>query len=132
MLRILEQVEGGGKHIIKSCSSAGQINMGASTTAIKWRLIEMRRKMLHNAKLVIRVESDRIAGKIRTVSIFDNRTQEYWNWEQIKERGCEWFTDQNDLKETLNWNLNGDSAKYQFKWGHSTKKKSEGIAYIYF
>lgn len=92
---------------------------------------EMRRKVLHNAKLVVKVESDRMAGKIETVSIFDNRTQEYQSREQIRERGCEWFMNQNDLKETLNWNLNGDSAKYQFTWGHSTKKKSEGFAYIF-
>ena len=91
----------------------------------------MRRQNLYKAKLIVRLESDRTTGKIRTVSIFDNRTQEYWSEEQIKERGCEWFVDINDVKETLNWNLNGDSSKYQFKWGQSTKKKSEGIAYIF-
>ena len=31
----------------------------------------MRRKVLHNAKLVVKVESDRITGKIETVSIFE-------------------------------------------------------------
>lgn len=91
----------------------------------------MRRKILHKVKLVVRVESDRIAGKIRTISIFDNRTQKYWSEDQIRERGCEWFLDLDDLKETLNWNLNGDSSKYQFTWGQSTKEKSEGVAYIF-
>jgi len=91
----------------------------------------MRRKMLLNAKLVVMVESDRITGKIRTASIFDNRTKEYWSEEQIKSRGCEWFLSLNDLKETLNWNLNGDSSKYQFTWGQSSKEKSEGVAYIF-
>lgn len=91
----------------------------------------MRRKTLYRAKLVVEVESDRIAGKIRTVSIFDNRTQDYWSEEQVKDRGCEWFLNLNDLKETLNWNLNGDSSKYQFVWGRSTKEKSGGIAYIF-
>lgn len=91
----------------------------------------MRRKMIRKAKLVVRVDSDRTTGKITTVSIFDNRTQTFWSEEQIKERGCEWFLDLNDLKETLNWNLNGDSSKYQFKWGQSSKEKSEGVAYIF-
>jgi len=96
-----------------------------------WRQGEMRRKMLHGAKLVVRVESDRTAGRIRTVSIFDSRTQEHWSEEQIRSRGCEWFLNLDDLKETLNWNLNGDSSKYQFAWGQSSKKKSEGVAYIF-
>ena len=91
----------------------------------------MRRKILYKAKLVVSVESDRVAGIIRTVSIFANRTQEYWSAERIRERGCEWFLNLDDLKETLNWNLNGDSSKYQFAWGMSTKKKSEGVAYIF-
>jgi len=91
----------------------------------------MRRKMLQKAKLIIRVESSKITRKISTVSIFDNRTQKYWSEEQIKERGCEWFLNLNDLKETLNWNLNGDSSKYQFAWGQSSKIKSEGAAYIF-
>ena len=94
-------------------------------------MAEVRRKMLHKAKLVVRVMSDKITGKIRTVSIFDNRTQEYWSEEQIGKRGCEWFLDLNDLKETLNWNLNGDASKYQFAWGKSSKKESEGVAYIF-
>ena len=91
----------------------------------------MRRKILYKAKLVVRLESDRTTGKIRTVSIFDNRTQKYWSDKQIRDRGCEWFLDVNDVKETLNWNLNGDSSKYQFTWGQSVKNKSEGIAYIF-
>lgn len=36
----------------------------------------------------------------------------------------------NDVKETLNWNLNGDDSKYQFKWRQSGKEISEGYAYI--
>ena len=36
-----------------------------------------------------------------------------------------------DVKETLNWNLNGDDSKYQFKWGQSGKGISEGYAYIF-
>jgi len=97
----------------------------------KRETVEMRKKALCKAKLVIRVESDKVTGTIRTFSIFDNRTQKYWSGEQIRSRGCEWFLSLSDLKETLNWNLNGDSSKYQFAWGQSSKEKSEGIAYIF-
>ena len=46
----------------------------------------MRRKILHKAKLVITVESDRCSGLINTISVFDNRTNNYWGAEQIKEQ----------------------------------------------
>lgn len=91
----------------------------------------MRRKTLCKAKLIIVVEGDKTTGKIRTTSIFDNRTQQYWSADQIMSRGCEWFLNRDDLKETLNWNLNGDSSKYQFAWGQTSKNKSEGAAYIF-
>ena len=91
----------------------------------------MRTKTLNNAKLIITVESDKETRKIKTVSVFDNRTQEFWTKERIKERGIIWFLNMEDLKETLNWNLNGDSGKFQFKWGQSSKQKSEGKAYIF-
>lgn len=90
----------------------------------------MRRKTLQNAKLVIKVESNKGEQSITINSVFDNRTGEYWKDEQITERGIKSFLDTQDLKETLNWNLNGDSSKYQFKWG-MTSLRSEGIAYIF-
>ena len=74
----------------------------------------MRTKTLNNAKLIITVESDKETRKIKTVSVFDNRTQEFWTEERIKERGITWFLNIEDLKETLNWNLNGDGGKFQF------------------
>lgn len=91
----------------------------------------MRTKSLHNAKLVITVESNKATGKIKTVSVFDNRTQEYWTEDRIHERGIERFLDVDDMKQTLNWNLNGDSSKYQFKWGQSGGGTSEGRAYVF-
>ena len=91
----------------------------------------MRTKVLHKAKLVIKVDSDRIKGIITTVSVFDNRTQVYWLKDKIQERGIIYFLNIQDMKETLNWNLNGDESKYQFKWGQSGSKHSEGIAYIF-
>lgn len=63
----------------------------------------MRRKSLNNAKLIIHVESNKNTKKeIKTVSVFDNRTQEYWTEQQIQERGIIKFLNLNDLKETLN------------------------------
>lgn len=91
----------------------------------------MRRKSLSNAKLVVAVEGNKTSGEIKTVSVFDNRTQEYWPENRIHERGIERFLNVDDMKETLNWNLNGDSSKYQFKWGQSGKSISEGRAYIF-
>lgn len=91
----------------------------------------MRTKALQNAKLVIKVESKKGTQEINTISVFDNRTQENWGEERIKERGVEHFLNVEHLKETLNWNLNGDSSKYQFKWGQSVNGNSEGLAYIF-
>lgn len=51
---------------------------------------------------------------IETVSAFDNRKQEELTKDYIEERGIRKFLNLEDLKETLNWNLNGDSEKYQF------------------
>lgn len=90
----------------------------------------MRKSYINQAKLVVTVESDRQTGRIKTVSVFDNRTQEFWSENRIKERGIVWFMNTDDMKETLNWNLYGDSSKYQFKWGQSGKSRSTGTAYI--
>lgn len=91
----------------------------------------MRKNSLANAKLVVNIESDKHTKEIKTVSVFDNRTKNYWTDEQIRERGITRFLNLDDLKETLNWNLNGDSSKYQFKWGQSGKYISNGCAYIF-
>lgn len=91
----------------------------------------MRAKTLSNAKLVVKVESNKRTKKITTVSVFDNRRQKFWTESRIKERGIVWFLNVEDMKETLNWNLNGDSSKYQFKWGQSGKELSEGYAYVF-
>ena len=91
----------------------------------------MRRKALGGAKLVVTVLGNRRTGEIKTVSVFDNRTQVYWPEARIKERNIERFLDLNDMKETLNWNLNGDASKYLFRWGQTGKRGSEGIAYIF-
>lgn len=91
----------------------------------------MRRKILNDAKLIIRVEGNKHTKEIITRNVFDNRTQEYWSDEHIHERGIEKFLNMDDMKQTLNWNLNGDSSKYQFKWGQGTRDCTEGVAYIF-
>lgn len=91
----------------------------------------MRKKSIHKAKLIVGVESYKQTKEITTVFVFGNRTQKYWTEEQVKERGIVRFLNLSDLKETLNWNLNGDSSKYQFKWGQSGGGVSEGQAYIF-
>lgn len=91
----------------------------------------MRRKALCNTKLVVKVESNKATKQIKTISVYDNRTQSYWNDDQIQERGVEWFLNLRNLKESLNWNLNGDESRYKFKWGQSSKTHSEGFAYVF-
>lgn len=91
----------------------------------------MRTKTLKKAKLVIRVLSDKRTKRLTTVSIFDNRTNEFWSKDRIQSRGVERFLNMDDLKETLNWNLNGDDSKFQFRWGQSGKGTSDGYAYVY-
>lgn len=91
----------------------------------------MRAKTLRKAKLIIKIISNRITHEIVTESVYDNRTQTFWSEEKIQERGIQHFLNMDDVKETLNWNLNGDDSKYQFKWGQSGKRISEGYAYIF-
>ena len=90
----------------------------------------MRKSAIANAKLVVTVRSEKSDSAIQTVSVFDNRTHRYWSEEEIHERGIERFLDVQDMKETLNWNLNGDEKKYQFMWGKTAGGISEGRAYI--
>lgn len=90
----------------------------------------MRKSAIANAKLVVTVRSEKSDRAIRTVSVFDNRTQRYWSEEEIYKRGIERFLDLQDMKQTLNWNLNGDEKKYQFMWGKTAGGISEGRAYI--
>ena len=95
----------------------------------------MRKKALHNAKLIVTVESNKHAEgpiKIKTLSVFDNRTQKSWTDAQIAERGLNsGFLNVADMKMSLNWNLNGDESKYQVKWGQSARGVSRGVAYIF-
>lgn len=89
------------------------------------------KKRLSNAKFIITVESDKNTKTIKTISVFDNRIEKYLDDSFIKDRGIKYFLNIEDLKETLNWNLNGDSSKYKLKWGQSCKSTSQGFAYIF-
>lgn len=91
----------------------------------------MRKTMINKAKLVINVRSNKHTRKIETVNVYDNRTGSFWNEERIKKRGILNFLDMHDMKETLNWNLAGDSEKFQFAWGMGNKEYQDGIAYVF-
>jgi hypothetical protein len=91
----------------------------------------MRTKSMSNAKLIVTVRSNKGEDKLETISVFDNRENISLTDEKIAERNIKNFLNLEDLKETLNWNLNGDSSKYQFQWGQSGKDNSEGRAYIF-
>ena len=91
----------------------------------------MRTKTIKNAKLVIKVVGNKRTKEIKTINVFDNREQKYWTDERIQERGITHFLNMEDMKVTLNWNLNGDSSRYQFRWCQSTKDSTEGVAYVF-
>lgn len=91
----------------------------------------MRRKTISNAKLVVTVRSNKCENELKTISIFDNRKDRNLTDEEITERNVNFFLDLQDLKQTLNWNFNGDDSKYQFQWGQTGKNDSEGRAYIF-
>lgn len=90
-----------------------------------------KKNNIQGAKLVVTLHSKRGSNSLQTVSVFDNRQNKEWSEEQIKERGIENFRDLDDTKETLNWCVNGDSAKYQFVWAHNGSTTSTGYAYIF-
>ena len=91
----------------------------------------MRTKSLNKAKLVVKVEGNKSTREIITKSVFDNRTQTYWTDGHIRERGINKFINIEDMIESLNWNLNGDSSKFQFKWGLGGKNTTDGMAYVF-
>ena len=95
----------------------------------------MRRKTLHNAKLVITVESNLLIRPQSLCPVIKYRQRLDFDGPfrmLIAERGLNsGFLDVADMKMSLNWNLNGDESKYQFKWGHSANGISQGVAYIF-
>ena len=91
----------------------------------------MRKKSVGNAKFLVEIFSPKNSKFCETRSILDLRADVHWSPEQILERGVKSFNDLPDLKDTLNWNLNGDSAKYQFQWGQSGKYGTTGYADIF-
>ena len=91
----------------------------------------MRKKSAENAKFLVEIISPKNSKTCETRSVLDLRVNSYWDPEQILERGIKNFNDLQDLQATLNRNLDGDSAKYQFRWGQSGKYGTIGYAYIF-
>ena len=91
----------------------------------------MKKKSIVNAKFLVEIFSPKNYKKCKTRSVLDLRTNVHWTPEQIRERGVRSLNDLQDLKATLNWNLNGDPTKYQFMWGQSGKYGTIGYAYIF-
>lgn len=89
-----------------------------------------KRRELDKAKLVVKVTSTKGDNRIRTQSVFDNRTKAF-RPEYIAERGISEFLDMKDMKETLNWNLDGDEDRYCFHWECTVHGVSYGTAYIF-
>lgn len=68
--------------------------------------------MMEQPKLIVVILYNRGMGKYETQYVIDNRDHRLWTKEEIHERGIESFLDGKDVKETLNWNCNGDDDKY--------------------
>ena len=90
-----------------------------------------KKNNIQKAKLVITLQSRRGSNRLQTVSVYDNRINAEWGAEIIKKRGIVNFNDLDDAKDTLNWCVDGDSAKYQFVWAHNGSTTSTGYAYIF-
>ena len=90
-----------------------------------------RRVAKSEAKLIVKVVSIYGAPGIQTRAIFDARTGKAWTAEQISARGVANFGNVADMKETLNWNLNGDDKKYCFEWTVISYACAIGQAYIF-
>lgn len=91
----------------------------------------MSKKSLNKAKFFVHLVYNKAEGFIATLQVYDNRTKEYWPLEEIENRGIRQFMDEDDLKETLNWCMNGDSSKYCLKWELSNPYQAYGKAYIF-
>ena len=74
----------------------------------------MRTKTLNRATWICKVVSEN-KGMINMESLMLNGTGEYMPHSYIEERGIRSFINADDMKESLNWDLNGDSSKFCFK-----------------
>ena len=92
----------------------------------------MRKNSKKQAKRIVTVESDKATREIVLISIVKCETNEDYT-DKFKENcpGLVSFNDLDDMKESLNWCLNGDSKKYEFRWIFNGKTKSIGEARIY-
>ncbi len=92
-------------------------------------------RALNKLKLIVEVMGDNHINighiEMKTISVFDIRTQKYWTKEQISERGIENFSSFPDMRETLNWNLNGNNSLYYFKQTKRSGITFKGKAFIF-
>ena len=77
------------------------------------------------------VSSNKKTSRIITLGVFDNRTQEYWTTEHIISRGVSHFNDMDDMKDTINWCVNGDSTEYYVKKGPSRGLCTSWYVYVF-
>ena len=85
-------------------------------------------RKIKNFNYKVTVESNKATRQLRTLAIEDNDGNDCNKF--IESRGVGSFNDVNDMKDTLNWNLNGDSSKYNFQWGQGDKHTQLGYAYV--
>ena len=106
----------------------------------------MKNNLLNKAKYIVKVISNKVTHDIKIESIYDKKANRYLYHDEIIKRGLRDYTYSDsynkdnqviyrtaldDLKEDLNWMLDGDNKKYRFIWSQSGKDTSVGISYIF-
>lgn len=105
----------------------------------------MRKGLSEKAKYIIEITSNKATHDIRIKSIFckkENRMLSipemngfgFWGYTYSDQKGKDgniYLTSLDNLKEDLNWLLNGDIQKYQFEWGQSGKRDVTGTAFVF-
>ena len=107
----------------------------------------MKKAMIENAKYAITLATDKTADgrPVSVVAVYDNKAGRPWSDDEMMNRGlcgcigmdildksgrvcCDGL---DMVKETLCWNLNGDSSKFGIKWQGSGKNIACGTAYVF-
>ena len=102
---------------------------------MEWKVICMKRKnfceLERAAKYVVKIVTEGVGEPLFTAMVKDNKRNRQLENSEIEDRGIWAFGNLRDLKETLNWNLNGDEDKYMFLWDYHCKKFHVGTALVF-
>ena len=83
------------------------------------------------AKYVVKITCEGVGEPLFTAMVKDNKRNGQLDDSEIEDRGIWAFGSLKDLKETLNWNLNGDEDKYLFRWDYHCSEYHVGTALVF-